>query len=157
MPALLRSSYRDASLYFYLNQPPGTRTTTYSGGKRGVGEGYLVICHSIACQDYFSWFVWLGRCPLSPSVLHVHPSWSFALCWRGHSTQVERGMGNWANWIYVLFFPSAPGYITGIHWLLEVHDLWNSLPSFVCSLVHFLGERVHIFHQIFKGICRFRS
>lgn len=51
MPALLHSSFRDASLYFYLNHSPGTRTTTYSGGKRGVGEGYLVnICHSIACQ-----------------------------------------------------------------------------------------------------------
>ena len=74
--------------------------TTYSGKKEEVSEGSLVnICHSIACQDYFSWCVWLGRCPLSPSVLHVHPSWSFALCWRGHSSQVERGTGNWVSWI----------------------------------------------------------
>lgn len=145
-------------LYFCLNQPTGKKNDSIFWGKKGVGEGNLVnICHSIACQDYCSWFVWLGRCPLSPSVLHVRPSWSFALCWRGHSSQVERGTGNWANWIHVLFFPSDQGCLTGIHWLPEVYDLWNSLPSYVYAFVHFLGKRVHIFHQIFKGICRFRS
>lgn len=150
MPALLSSSFRDVSLYICLSQPPGKKNDSIFWGK-GVGEDNLVnICHSIACQDYFSWFVWLGRCPLSPSVLHVHPFWSFALCRRGHSTQVERGAGNWANWKYVLFFPSGQGYLTGIHWLPEVHDLWNSLPSFVYALVHFLGERARFFHQIFR-------
>lgn len=55
------------------------------------------------------------------------------------------------------FFPSDQGYLTGIHWLPEVHDLWNSLLSFVYAFLCFLEKRVQIFHQIFKGICRFRS
>lgn len=107
MPVLLSSNLRNVSPLFLPKPAPWEKEQQHILGKRKVGEGYLVnICHSIACQDYFSWCVWLGRCPLSPSVLHVHPSWSFALCRRGHSSQVERGTGNWANWIYVFFFPS---------------------------------------------------
>lgn len=44
------------------------------------------ICHSIDCQGWFGWSGWLGGCPLPPLLLHVCPSWSCILGWRGWSS-----------------------------------------------------------------------
>ena len=53
------------------------------------GQSGSDICHPINPQGGFDWSGWLSGCPLPPSPLHVHPSWSCILCWRGPPSLVE--------------------------------------------------------------------
>ena len=53
------------------------------------GRSGCDICHPIDWQSWLGWSGWLGRCPLPPSLLHVHPSWSCALSQRGRPSPTE--------------------------------------------------------------------
>lgn len=63
-------------------------------------EGDLAgdICHPIDHQGcWFSWSGWLGRCPLLPSLFHVHPSWSCALGLKGEPSPMEERTILWSS------------------------------------------------------------
>lgn len=139
---------------FLLKPAPGKENDSIFWGVWRGWWGQLQQHLSLHClSGLFSWFVWLGRCPLSPPVLHVRPSWSFALCWRGHSSQVE---GGWETGPIesVLFFPSDQDTQLGSIDFLRSMTSMKFLPSFVYAFVWFLGKRVYNFHQVLKGICR---
>lgn len=54
------------------------------------GQSGCDICHPIDCQGWFSWSGSLGRCPLPPSWLRVHPFWSCALPGRGRPSPIDQ-------------------------------------------------------------------